>query len=130
MGDDGRGPPVSRAGWLCWARPRRSACGWAVQEWSAGVGVKLGRGGVRCRAVVAPGPLVTRARVGCCVRAARCCWAADWPQAELGRKPVFYFPTLLMSFPISDNYTIYTLIPICIYKLPTCTHPKRGPLGV
>jgi hypothetical protein len=43
VGDDGRGPPVSRAGWLCWARPRRSACGWAVPEWSAGVGVKLGR---------------------------------------------------------------------------------------
>ena len=43
MGDDRRGPPDSRAGWLCWARPCRSACGWAVPEWSAGAGAKLGR---------------------------------------------------------------------------------------
>ena len=103
-------------------------------------GVERGRGGEAwprgelgerwAAAECGAGPRATRARAGCCVRAARCCWAADWPQAELGRKPVFYFPTLLMSFPISDNYTIYTLIPICIYKLPTCTHPKRGPLGV
>jgi hypothetical protein len=65
VGDDRRGPPVSRAG--CWAMPR---------AWPA-----TGRG--ECWAAVAPGPLWrTAGAVG-----AKRCWAARELGSGLGRKP-------------------------------------------
>nr|AAD22166.1 hypothetical protein [Sorghum bicolor] len=99
------GGHLSSARGGCWARLAarpagvRARCGaragprawcWLARCW-AGAGPRqsalVGRGGAWAAGDASAG--------GVLVRAARWCWAADWPRAKLGRKPVsYFFPSL------------------------------------